>query len=437
MYGQGGTPTTNPARRCYVVYPYSSALRLPEPLRKRGWSPRAVLPADLDAYALGDLKLDHEAWDEVLEGDTGSAWLLAERIHGAEAVLPGVENAVPLAEHTAHLLGLYGNDPASSALRTDKHDMQGALQLADVPHPRTIAAVSRTEALAAAELIGYPVVIKPFWSASSVGVRFCPASEALAAAWDQEIGAVGDLGQVTTGMVVQQFLYGEKWTVSVVAVRAGDDTRYVITDMWRERVNITPTGHVVWAYSLLVPPADEASDVAATLVASYARRALAAADVRWGAANVEIMLTGSGPLLLELAARLSGIYPQDLTELVTGQSQVTCLADALDDPERLAARPAPSGDGRAVAQAWLTAPYDADVDGLVLRRILSLPAVAYASPSLEQIASDGGGRVAVTTSTPTSVGYVNLMGSQEAVAASMALMASIERDDGLYRPAWP
>jgi biotin carboxylase len=419
-------------RRCYVVYPYSSALRMPEPLRKRGWSPRAVLPADPEAYALGDLKLNRQPWDEVLDADTGSAGQLAERIRGAEAVLPGVENAVPLAERTAQLLGLYGNDPASSALRTDKHEMQRALQSAGVPHPRTIRAVSRAEALAAAELIGYPVMIKPFWSASSVGVRFCPTSGELASAWDQEIGAVGDLGQVTTGMVVQQFMSGEKWTVSVVAVRAGDDTCYVITDMWRERVNITPTGHVVWVYSLLVPPADEAADAAAALVANYARRALAAADVRWGAANVEIMLTDSGPLLLELAARLAGIYPQDLTELVTGQSQVTCLADALDDPERLAACPPAGGDGRAVAQAWLTAPYDAHVDGLVLRRILSLPGVAHASPSLDEIARNGGGRVAVTTSTPTSVGYVNLVGSPETVTTSMALMASIERDDDLY-----
>jgi biotin carboxylase len=409
-----------------VVWPYSTARLLGRELQRRGWAGVAVLPADLGACGMPDLALDEAHWERVLT-DPGDLGQLATALRDVGAVLPGDESAVPLAESLASRLGLAGSDPQTSACRTDKAAMQQALERAGVPHPKTIRAGSLAAALAAAASVGWPVVLKPRWSASSVGVSICHSPADVAAAWAATAGQRGALGEVTSVVAVQEYLAGEKWTVDTVTVSVpGRRPVHVVTSMWRERV-VEIDGHIAWDRSWLVPPAAADGDEAASEVARYARAVLDAAGVVTGPACTEVMLTARGPRLVEVMARLAGCYPVDLVERVTGQSQVTATVDALADPRGFVRRRRPAATGgRAVAQAWLIAPYPGFLEGAALQEILDLPSVVTASDGLKPEAA-----VRRTTDTPSSPGHLNLLGAPAQVERDIAAIRSLETS--LYR----
>ena len=413
-------------RLAAVVWPYSTALWLGRTLRRRGWAGVAVVPADPAACGMPGLNLGGGHWERVLT-DPGDPGRLAAALGDVAAVLPGDESAVPLAESLAARLGLPGSDPRTSAARTDKAAMQQALERAGVPHPRTLRAASLTAALAAADAVGWPVVVKPRWSASSVGVCVCHCPDDVAAAWAATAGQPGALGEITRVVAVQEYLDGQKWTVDTVTVPGpGGRAVHVLTSLWRERV-IETGGHIAWGESWLVPPAAAAGDEAAGAVAGYAQAVLDAAGVAAGPACTEIVLTARGPRLVEVMARLAGCYPVHLVELVTGQNQITSTVDALTAPAAFARRPPPAASGGlAVAQAWLLAPRDGFLDGVVLSKIRGLDSVRGASPGL-----DDGRAVSRTTDTPSSPGHLNLLGPPGQVHQDIEAIRALERN--LYR----
>ncbi|MGH3160118.1 MAG: hypothetical protein ACRDNF_26595 [Streptosporangiaceae bacterium] len=417
-----------PLRRlAAVVWPYSTAVWLGRALQRRGWGGVAVLPADHAACGMPDLKelLDDRHWARVVV-DPGDPERLAVALADVGAVLPGDESAVPLTESLAARLGLAGSDPQTSACRTDKATMQQTLQRAGVPHPKTIRAGSLAAALAAAETVGWPVVVKPRWSASSVGVSVCHTPADVAAAWTATAGQPGALGEITRVVAVQEYLDGQKWTVDTVSVPGARRPVHVITSVWRERV-VVIGGHIAWGESWLVPPAAVPGDAAAGQVAAYAQAVLDAAGVITGPACTEIVLTARGPRLVEVMARLAGCYPVHLVELVTGHSQVTSAVDALAGPRAFARRPPPRAKGgMAVAQAWLISPRDGFLDGAVLAKIRALPTVVATWPQLA-----AGAAVSRTLDTPSSPGRLDLLGPPTQVEHDIAAIRTLEQH--LYR----
>jgi L-amino acid ligase len=272
------------------------------------------------------------------------------------------------------------------------------------------------------------VVVKPRWSASSVGVSVCHTPADVAAAWAATAGQPGALGEITRVVAVQEYLDGQKWTVDTVSVTPAGAQRpvHVVTSMWRERVVVTD-GHIAWGESWLVPPAAAARDESASQVAAYAQAVLDAAGVVTGPACTEIVLTARGPRLIEVMGRLAGCYPVHLVELVTGQNQVTSTVDALADPRAFAHRPpADANDGMAIAQAWLISPHDGFLDGAVLAKIRALPSVVAKSRHLEADAA-----VSRTTDTPSSPGRLDLLGPPTQVEQDIAAIRTLEQS--LYR----
>jgi hypothetical protein len=409
-----------------VIWPHSTARQLGRALARRGWAGFAVLPADPLALGMTGPPLAREDWPAMLT-DPGDLGELAATLSDAAAVLPGDESAVPLAEQLADKLGLPGNDPRTSDWRTSKTAMQDATARAGVPSPVTIEATTLGQARAAASSIGWPAVLKPRWSSSSVGVTVCHSPAALTAAWEQLMGGQGALGEVTRAVAVQEYLAGSKWTVDTVTVTGTDGQPvHVVTSVWRERVTETG-GHIAWGESWLVPPAD-ATDPAtpAGRVAAYARRVLGAVGVATGPACTEVVLTGCGPRLVEVMARLAGCYPVHLVEQVTGQSQVTATVDALTDQAALARRDPPAGNGLAVAQAWLAAPHDGFIDGAALHAIRTLPSVVGGCDGLA-----AGAAVCRTTDSVTAPGRLDLLGPPARVQRDIAAIRALERN--LYR----
>ncbi|HEX4061563.1 MAG TPA: hypothetical protein VHY58_11165 [Streptosporangiaceae bacterium] len=410
-----------------MVYPYSTGRELGPALAQAGLGAIAVRPADPSALGMTGPPLDPAAWWQVVT-DPGDLGELAGTLPDVSWVLPGDESGVPVAEELADKLGRPGNDPRTTGARTRKTDMQEALYRAGVPGPETCRATTIGQVRSAASRIGYPVVLKPDWSSSSVGVTVCYSPAALTVAAGQLLGSRGALGEVTRAIAVQERLTGSKWTVDTVTA-PGPDGRpaHKITSVWQERV-IEHCGHFAWGESWLVAPADLAAitDPQALRVIAYTHRVLDATGVVWGPACTELVLTSTGPRLTEVMARLAGCYPVHLVENVTGQSQVTATVDLLTNPAALASREPAAGDGRAVAQAWLAAPHAGWLNGAELQQIRDLPTVQAISPGLQADAE-----VEETTDSPTSPGRLDLCGPPAAVQQDIEAIRALEQT--LYR----
>jgi predicted ATP-grasp superfamily ATP-dependent carboligase len=408
-----------------VVYPYSTGEGLGRALRKVGGTAVAIVPERAEAVGMANLRLCDAEWDGVII-DVGDLDALARRLDGIVGVLPGDESAVRMCDRLAARMRLPGNDPETSCCRTDKAAMQRAVAEAGLAYPQTTEAASLEAAQAAARQIGFPVVLKPPWSASSVGVRVCHNEQDVAAAWDAAVGKRNALGCLNHGLVVQQHLVGEKWTVDLVSVSVGDKPpQHFVTDVWREQVREVAGGGIAWGASFLVSDPEDAD---ARTVAAYARSVLDAVRVVTGPANVEVMLTASGPYLIEVAARLAGIYPSELVEVVIGHSQLGCAAAAAIDPGRFLHCNQVGSCGLTVAQVWLAAPDDGyQLDGETLDQIRQLRTVVSGSSGLRP-----GAAVVRTVNTPTSPGHLNLLGSSQQIDADIRHIRKLEAES-LYR----
>ena len=197
----------------------------------------------------------------------------------------------------AAALGLPGGDPAAVLRCRDKRQTRQALDAAGVPQPQWAAASTVDEALAAADRIGYPVVVKPRAMAASLGVVRVDGPGELA-------GRFGFARDITlpgawryAEVLVEELLTGPEISVDC-AVHRG---RVHPLCLARKEVGYPPyfeeVGHVVDAADPLL------SDPELLAVVQDAHTALGYAD---GVTHTELKLTPAGPALVEVNARLGG-----------------------------------------------------------------------------------------------------------------------------------
>ncbi|MEP6695396.1 MAG: ATP-grasp domain-containing protein [Pseudonocardiales bacterium] len=111
--------------------------------------------------------MDEETIDAEKMSSAATALTGREPVHG---VMSWDEARVLQVAKVGAALGLPGGNPAAAMRCRDKHQTREALAAADLPQPQSILIKGADEALAAAERIGYPVVLKPRAQAGSLGV---------------------------------------------------------------------------------------------------------------------------------------------------------------------------------------------------------------------------------------------------------------------------
>jgi biotin carboxylase len=212
-------------------------------------------------------------------------------------VLSWDEARVLQAAKVAAALGLPGGDPDAVLRCRDKHLTRRALDAAGVPQAVSVAASTPQEALAAAERIGWPVVLKPRAMAASLGVVRVEGPRQLldrfAFARDTTLPGAWRYPEV----LVEELLTGPEISVDA-AVHAGRTTPLCIA---RKDIGYPPyfeeVGHLVDAADPLL------HDPLLLGVVQDAHTALGYAD---GVTHTELKLTADGPKVVEVNARLGG-----------------------------------------------------------------------------------------------------------------------------------
>lgn len=211
----------------------------------------------------------------------------------------GVETGLELMDKLAAHFETPGNDPHTSSLRRDKYAMQEALRAAGVVAIKQC----QVDSLAAARAWldkhdGWPVIVKPTASAGSDNVMLCHNQEEVGRALSRILEEKNVFGRRNRYALVQEYLRGTEWVVDTVSCEG----RHVATNVTRYLKFLNDDSNVIYRHSQFLSPADQQHG---ELIA-YAFRVLDVLGVRYGSAHVEIIVTPSGPTLVELNARMHG-----------------------------------------------------------------------------------------------------------------------------------
>jgi len=213
-------------------------------------------------------------------------------------VLAWDEARVLQAAKVAAALGLPGGDPDAAMRCRDKHLTREALAAAKVPQARSILVSSLEEALAAADQIRYPVVLKPRAMAASLGAVLVASPDELTAqfAFARDTTLPG-AWRYDVGVLVEEYLTGPEISVDS-AVHGG---RVLPMFVARKQVGYPPyfeeVGHVVHARDPLLTD---------RLLLQVMRDTHAALGFTDGMTHAEYKLTAAGPKVIEVNARLGG-----------------------------------------------------------------------------------------------------------------------------------
>lgn len=225
-----------------------------------------------------------------------------------------LEHHVELAARLAQAHGLPGASPEAVAACRDKARTRQLLDEHAVPSARSMLVHSAQEAKTAAQSIGYPVVIKPRGPGGSTGVRRADDPDHVDAFYREAAAATlnGLEARAAAGVMVEEYLPGPEISVEC-AVRSRGDVRFVA--ITRKRLGAEPafleTGHLVDATDPLLDDVDLRRVVTA---------AISAVGITSGVLHVEVRLTGNGPRIVEINARLGGDLIPRLVQLATGVS---------------------------------------------------------------------------------------------------------------------
>ncbi len=234
------------------------------------------------------------------------ASICAERgIDGVATIASDV--AVPTVCHVAQQLGLNGNSERSAFLSTNKNAMRAAFRAAGIRVPASRMARSEEDARAAADEIGWPLIVKPADRSGSMGVVRVEAIPSLLEAVRRALD-ISFCGEA----VIERFVADAR-EISVEGISHGGEYHVLAAT---DKLTTGSPHYVELAHHQpsVLPEAvlDRALE--------QARLGVAALEIREGATHAELMVApGGGVFVTEIGARMGGDFiGSDLVRLSTG-----------------------------------------------------------------------------------------------------------------------
>ncbi|KLU15221.1 MULTISPECIES: ATP-grasp domain-containing protein [Xenorhabdus] len=307
-----------------IVDGYSSGAQLPGLMKQHGWEVVHVSSLqNLPSYYLSAFRKEDYLALVPYQADVAAAL----KAWQPQAVVPGTESGVILADRLASELGLPGNPVSSSLARRNKYVMHNTIKAAGLRSMDHILSADLDAVLSWARQGEWPVVMKPAASAGTDSVVFCADEQETAQAFSRLHGTVNQMGERNDTVLVQRFLAGQEYFVNGISARG----QHIITEVWRtDKIKVAGAA-AIYDRSVLLHPYDPQ----ACPVTDYVYQVLEALGIRWGANHTEVMVTRDGPVLIECASRLSGGLNPPAARHATGNSQLDLLQQLICDGESI------------------------------------------------------------------------------------------------------
>ena len=420
------------ASRCVVlVDPYSTGAMLAPELDLRGYGVIALWTKEcgenrwhLPKAAEG---FPEKFLAEVDEQDTLAETAFALRKAAGEellAMICGGETGVKLADALSEHMGLRGNTTTGGmANRRDKQVQQDAVRDFGLRSVRSVCGRAWQEVKDFAETEVLPMIVKPVESAGSDGVKLCHSLAEVEEHFQLLMTSQRKCGAQGAAVLLQEYLKGTEYIVDHVS----RDGVHKTTMVWvYDRRPANGAGFVCFGQQCVLPD----SPVAQQLIA-YTRGCLDALRITNGATHTEVMMTETGPCLVEVNSRCHGAAGSwmPLARAMAGYTQVDACVDAFLDAKAFNGLPDVPPAFRASGQVSMLVSYhDGQVEATQFQKVRELQSVVFLEENLH-----AGHRVEKTIDLFSLVGMCVLVHSDPAVLASdLACIRQMEHDGSLF-----
>lgn len=232
---------------------------------------------------------------------------------GKDATVDGVfSHAVDLpfvVAIVAQHLRVPGLDPDIALRASNKHLRYQCFQNRSVPCPQFFLVASVEAALAQAEMLGYPLVMKPLDCAGARGIRKVSGPNEVEEGFNLALSFSQE-----PSVLIEEFLEGPEISTESVIIDGQIITTGFADRNYSKKEMFAPyfieDGHTI--------PTDLSADEQAGVI-QVIEQAIQALDITWGVAKGDIILTTSGPKIFEMTPRTSGgRFCADMVPLATG-----------------------------------------------------------------------------------------------------------------------
>lgn len=315
-------------------------------------------------------------------------------------------------------LGIATYSPRTVELVHDKQAMRVRLRETGVDTTTSAVVADVDDLRAYVGEHGFPCVVKPVAGSGSAGIAVVRNAGELATAFERAASRFDDLPYA--GVLVEQFLDGPQFSVEAMS-ELGEHQVVAVTRKFSDPSTFVELGHV--SPAPLTPDQKTAID-------GYVERVLVALGVEFGATHTEIVLTASGPRVIETHVRMGGDEIPALALDATGVDLADCVVRQTVGEKvlpEIRARLADGGTGRCSAIWFAAAPASGvleDVGGLDRAR-------ATAGVTEVRLLAAPGDPIGPLESSESRVAYVRATGPTADAAVTTARKAAAQLEFGV------
>ena len=275
-----------------------------------------------------EYELIENDFDLIYEKDSYEETLEMVREYDPLVIVPGTEDGVILATKLANDLGLLCNPIENIDALTLKDEMQNRLAEKGLRSIKGKVVRSLEEAIEYYDEEGFnEVVVKPVYSAASVGVRLCSDRQEMIDAVKEVFNLTGVYGNDLTELVIQEPIRGQEYVVNTVSCNG----IHRVTVMWKYHKIKTSEGGNIYDY-------DEAIHelgIGEAEIVEYAYDVADALGVKYGPVHGEYMVDENGPVLIEVNCRPhGGSLDRKFMDFISGQHETDSALDSYLNPEK-------------------------------------------------------------------------------------------------------
>ena len=267
-------------------------------------------------------------FDLIYEKDTYEETLEMVREYNPLLIVAGTEDGVILATRLANDLDLLCNPIENIDALTLKDEMQNKLAENGIRSIKGKVVHSVEEAIEYYDEEGFHgVVVKPVYSAASVGVRLCSNRQEMIEAVKEVFNLTGVYGNDLNELVIQERINGQEYVVNTVSCEGV----HRVTMIWKYNKIKTAEGGNVYDYDETI---NELGIGEAELV-EYAYDVADALGVKYGPVHGEYMIDEKGPVLIEVNCRPhGGNLDAKFLDRISGQHETDSALDSYLNPEK-------------------------------------------------------------------------------------------------------
>ena len=267
-----------------------------------------------------------EKFDMIFEKDSYEETLEIVKKYDPKLIVAGSERGVILATKLANDLNLLCNPIENIDAMTLKDEMHKKIAEKGLRYIRGKVIDSIDDAIEFYDAESLDeVVVKPVYSAGSVGVKICSNKDEMIQAINEVSNEKNIYGQEIGKIIVQERIKGDEYFVNTVSCEG----IHRVTTIWKYSKVHTADGDMIYD---TIETVNELGIGEAEMV-EYAYKVANALGIQYGPVHGEYMIDDDGPVLIEVNCRPSGCtMPAPYIDQISGQHETDSILDSYLKP---------------------------------------------------------------------------------------------------------